>query len=37
LLNHLKGYSRAAGIQLIVVTHEPQLADSFDQVISLGS
>lgn len=37
LLNHLKGYSRAAGIQLIVVTHEQQLADSFDQVISLGS
>jgi exonuclease SbcC len=37
LLNHLKGYSRAAGIQLIVVTHEQQLASCFDQVIQVNS
>ncbi len=37
LLNHLKGFSRQAGMQLIVVTHEQQLVDSFDQVISLSS
>ena len=37
LLNHLKGFSRQAGMQLIVVTHEQQLVDSFDQVISVGS
>ena len=37
LLNHLKGFSRQAGMQLIVVTHEQQLVNSFDQVISVGS
>ena len=37
LLNHLKGFSKAAGIQLFVVTHEQQLADSFDQVVLVGS
>jgi len=35
LLERVKGYSRSAGLQLIVITHEARLAGVFDQVIEL--
>lgn len=36
LLSRVKSYSQAAGLQLIVVTHEQRLQGVFDQVIRLG-
>ena len=35
LLQRVKGYSQAAGLQLIVVTHEARLQGVFDQTIRL--
>jgi exonuclease SbcC len=35
VLESVRGYSRSAGLQLIVVTHEPRLASVCDQVITL--
>jgi energy-coupling factor transporter ATP-binding protein EcfA2 len=35
LLERVKSYSKAAGLQVIVVTHEERLAGVFDQVINL--
>lgn len=35
LLERVKSYSRASGLQLIVVTHETRLSGVFDQVIAL--
>jgi exonuclease SbcC len=35
LLEKAKGYSKSAGLQLIVITHETRLAGVFDQVIEL--
>ncbi len=35
LLEKVKGYSQAAGLQLIVVTHEERLTEVFDQTIRL--
>ena len=35
LLEKAKGYSKSAGLQLVVITHETRLAGVFDQVIEL--
>lgn len=35
LLERVKSYSKAAGLQLIVVTHEKRLSSVFDQVVGL--